>query len=150
MSPPAKKKAKPKGKKAPPKKPAGPKPSKTKKVVKLATPEEKPKKVAPKTKKVAEKKVAEKKEEPAKLPKAKPAELGPPPEAVIATRHIDSMEERAGRGFSFGELSTAGVPLNVAKREGLSVDVRRRSVVAGNVEALKGWLKSAGAALGKK
>jgi ribosomal protein L13E len=145
MSPPAKKKAKPKGKKAPPKKPAGPKPSKTKKVVKLAAPEEKPKKVAPKTKKVAEKK-----EEPAKLPKAKPAELGPPPEAVIATRHIDSMEERAGRGFSFGELSTAGVPLNVAKREGLSVDVRRRSVVAGNVEALKGWLKSAGAALGKK
>ena len=37
---------------------------------------------------------------------------------------------------------TAGVPLNAAKREGVSLDIRRRSVVEGNVEALKGWFKS--------
>ena len=52
------------------------------------------------------------------------------------------MHERAARGFSFGELASAGVPLNAAKREGLSLDIRRRSVVEGNVEMLKGWFKS--------
>jgi ribosomal protein L13E len=62
--------------------------------------------------------------------------------ATIATMHIDSLHERSARGFSFGELASAGVPLNSAKREGLSLDIRRRSVVERNVEALKGWFKS--------
>lgn len=128
----SKKKVKPKAKKAPARKAPAPKVSKTKKAAKVAV-KEKPKKAAPKPKKEA----------PAKaVVKAEPLELGPPPGAIVASRHIDALEERAGRGFSFGELSTAGVPLNVARREGLSVDVRRRSVVAMNVEALKGWLKN--------
>jgi ribosomal protein L13E len=132
------KKAKPKAKKAATKKPPAPKVSKTKKAAKAVAVEEKPKKAAPKPKKPAEKKEA-----PAKVSvRAEQMELGPPPEATVASRHIDSMHERPARGFSFGELASAGVPLNAAKREGLSLDVRRRSVVEGNVEALKGWFKS--------
>jgi ribosomal protein L13E len=145
MSSSDKKKAKPKAKKAAVRKAPGPKVSKTKKPVKVAVEEEKPKKATPRPKKEAEKK-----EGPAKVVvKAEPVRLGPAPGAIVASRHIDSLQERAARGFSFGELSSAGVPLNVAKREGLSLDVRRRSVVAGNVEALKGWLKSPAPA-GKK
>jgi len=140
-----KKKVKPKGKKTSARKSPSPKVSKTKKAAMTAAEEEKPKRAAPKAKKVSEKKEA-----PPKVSvKAEPLELGPPPGAIVASRHGDSVEERAGRGFSFSELSTAGVPLNLAKREGLSVDVRRRSVAAANVEVLKGWLKGAAAASSK-
>ena len=104
---------------------------------------EKPKKVATKTKTV----VAERKEAPVKpvaktitkpITKPEPLKLGAPPMAVVATRHVDSdsLHERAARGFSFGELTSAGVPLNAAKSHDLSVDIRRRSVVPKNVETL--------------
>jgi len=137
MSAKDKKKAKPKGKKAPTRKAPAPKVQKAKTVAKAPV-EEKPKKAAPKPKKVAERKEA-----PAKVSvKAEPVVLGPPPGATVVSRHIDSLSERPGRGFSFGELASAGVPLNTARREGLSLDVRRRSVEGGNVEALKGWFKS--------
>jgi len=135
MSTSAKKKSKP-GKKAPAKKTK----AKVTKVKKVKAPAaEKPKKVAkPKVEK------AERKEAPQKqVVKAERVELGPAPRPVIAARHLDSMHERPGRGFSFAELASAGVEFNVARREGLSVDVRRRSAVEGNVEALKGWLKTA-------
>jgi ribosomal protein L13E len=142
----SKKKVKPKGKKAPARKKAGAKVSKTK-AVKPVAKKEKPKAVAkvekPKSPAPRAKKAIEKKEIPAKpIVKAEPVVLGPPPGATIASRHIDSLHERSARGFSFGELASAGVPLNAAKREGLSLDIRRRSVVEGNVEVLKGWFKS--------
>jgi ribosomal protein L13E len=151
MSASAKKKVKPKvkGKKVPARKKVGQKVKvKAKaKVVKVAPKKvEKPKSAPPKPKKVVEKK----KEAPAKVSvKAEPVVLGPTPEATILSRHIDSSHERLARGFSFGELASAGVPLNAAKREGLSLDIRRRSVVEGNVEALKGWFKSAAKAASK-
>jgi ribosomal protein L13E len=139
MSASKKKKAIPKGKKVPARKKAGPKVSKPKAVKAAVTPKEKPKSTTPRAKKVVE----EKKEAPPKVSvKAEPVVLGPPPGATIASRHIDSLHERSARGFSFGELASAGVPLNAAKREGVSLDIRRRSVVEGNVEALKGWFKS--------
>jgi ribosomal protein L13E len=146
MSKSAKKKAKPRKAIAPKKTKA--KVTRPKKVEKVTrAKEEKPKKAAPKTKTVAEKK-----EPPAKpvaktiskpIAKPEPLRLGPPPMAIVATRHVDSdsLHERAARGFSFGELSSAGVPLNAAKDHDLSVDVRRRSVVDKNVEMLKGWLE---------
>jgi len=149
MSKSAKKKAKPR-KATAPKKPKA-KVTRPKKVGKVARSKvEKPKKVALKTKTV----VAEKKETPVKpvaktitkpIAKPEPLKLGPPPEAIVATRHVDSdsLHERAARGFSFGELSSAGVPLNAAKSHDLSVDIRRRSVVDKNVEKLKGWLQPA-------
>jgi ribosomal protein L13E len=150
MSTSDKKKAKP-GKKAPARKTKA-KVTKTKKVAKPAAVVVKPKKIekVEKVAKVAKPKKVEKKEAPAKVAvKVERVELGPAPAAVVSARHIDSSQERPGRGFSFGELASAGVPLNAAKREGLSVDVRRRSVLEGNVAALKGWFKSPKAAPAK-
>lgn len=139
MSTSAKKKSKP-GKKAPAKKTKA-KVTKVKKAAR-APPAEKPKKVAkPKVEKVEK---VEKKEAPQKpVVKTEHLELGPAPSPVVAARHLDSMHERPGRGFSLAELTSSGVEFNLARREGLSVDVRRRSVVEGNVEALKQWLKTA-------
>lgn len=148
-------KKKSKAKKAPAKGKVKPKVAPAKKAAKpVVAKEDRPKKVAAK-----ERKPEEKREVQAK-PVAKEArmELGPPPVAMVAVRHIDSMHERRARGFSFGELASAGVPLEAARREGLLLDLRRRSVVGGNVEMLKGWLKSpkaewkqgAGAAAAKK
>lgn len=136
MSTSAKKKSKP-GKKAPAKKTKA-KVTKVKKAAR-APPAEKPKKVAkPKVEKVEKKEVPQK-----PVVKTEHLELGPAPSAVVAARHLDSMHERPGRGFSLAELTSSGVEFNLARREGLSVDVRRRSVVEGNVEALKQWLKTA-------
>jgi ribosomal protein L13E len=133
MSASNKKKGKPKAASAKVKSKA--KVSKTKRAEKKA-PVAKPKRTAPKPKRAEEKKVA-----PKAMVRAEPVKMGPAPVAVVAARHIDSLRERAARGFSFGELSSAGIPLEAAKRQDLSVDVRRRSVVDQNVEALKSWFK---------
>ncbi len=115
--------------------------TKPKKVEKKASPpKEKPKKAAPKAKKVVKKEAPP----PKAVVKAEPVKLGPPPMAMVTTRRADAgaPHERSARGFSFGELASAGVPLSTAKRQDLSIDLRRRSVVDKNVEMLKGWLKS--------
>ncbi len=115
--------------------------TKTKKVAKEApAEEEKPKKAASRVKKAEEKKEA-----PTKAAvKVERVKLGPPPHATVAVRDTDSGSpyERAARGFSFGELESAGVPVNGARRGDLSLDIRRRSVVEANVEMLKRWFKS--------
>jgi ribosomal protein L13E len=108
--------------------------------------EEKLKKAAPKPKQTEERKEAP----PKTTEKPQPVKLGPPPTAMVVVRHVDSLHERAARGFSFGELSSAGIPLNAAKRQDLSVDLRRRSVVEQNVEALRGWFKHPGHASAPK
>jgi ribosomal protein L13E len=69
--------------------------------------------------------------------------FGPAPKAVVSARHLDSPRERPARGFSLGELSSSGVSRGVAAHEMVMVDMRRRSVVDQNVEALKAWLKAA-------
>ena len=87
-----------------------------------------------------EKPKSEKKETPPKTAvKREAVNLGTPPTSMIGSRHLDSMHERPGRGFSFGELSSAGVPRDAAARARLSVDIRRRSVIESNVDALKSW-----------
>jgi len=141
MSASTKKKAKPSKTKA------KAKVTKTKKVAKAAPAEEvKAKKVAPKAKKVEEKK-----ERPAKpVTKVARTKLGEPPTAIVSTRHVDLMHARLARGFSFGELESAGIPLNAARREDVSLDIRRRSVVDGNVQMLKGWFKSSPSAAPKE
>ncbi len=49
---------------------------------------------------------------------------------------------REGRGFSIGELKEAGLTLERAKRLGLRIDKRRRSVHSWNVKVLKELVKS--------
>jgi len=94
---------------------------------------DKSKKVAPKPKKPSEQ------ESPRPVGKQEVLNLGPPPTAKVEARHIDSLQERAGRGFSFGELASASISLVSAKRHGLALDIRRRSIVERNVESLKSW-----------
>lgn len=131
-------KAKPKAKKAAAgKTKAKPKVAKTKKPAKARAKAKK----APKAPKEA--KPSAPAPAPAKVERKEPVALGPAPSPVVSARHVDSMHDRPGRGFSFGELDSAGVSVVTAKREGLSMDIRRRSVVEGNVQALKEWLSGA-------
>jgi ribosomal protein L13E len=99
-------------------------------------------KPAAKKKKIAHKAHA-KAEEEVKVESAPVVETEPSPQAVVMARHEYSSQERRGKGFSFGELSAAGLTLIVAKSLSVPVDIRRRSVLEGNVGALKGWYKPA-------
>ena len=49
---------------------------------------------------------------------------------------------RRGRGFSLAELREAGLTLSDARRLGIPVDRRRRSVHGHNVEILKSLVSS--------
>ena len=64
---------------------------------------------------------------------------GKAPEAVVSTRHGSGVITRLGRGFSMGELSSAGLSPRLASQWGLRTDHRRRTVIQGNVASLKGW-----------
>jgi ribosomal protein L13E len=77
----------------------------------------------------------------------KPDALGRPsspiPGPTVESRHEHEMISRDAKGYSFGELSGAGVPLRVASRWGVPVDIRRRSVLGANITALKAWFGTA-------
>ncbi len=78
-------------------------------------------------------------------PAAKPAKEGPKrpsgrvPMAMVSSRHGTDTVTRLGRGFSFGELAGAGLAPRLASKWGVSVDLRRRSVLEHNVSSLKSW-----------
>lgn len=93
-------------------------------------------------------KTGKKKSEPKAVPRApKEAPKRPEarvPEATVLTRHGIGMITRKGKGFSMGELSGAGLRRGMATEWGVAVDVRRRSVLDGNVESLKKWRSHSG------
>ncbi|MDG7007995.1 MAG: ribosomal protein L13e [Nitrososphaerota archaeon] len=64
------------------------------------------------------------------------------PLAMVTARHGTGTITRAGRGFSLGELSGGGLTRPLAARWGVKVDQKRRSVLEGNVAALKTWHSS--------
>jgi len=64
---------------------------------------------------------------------------GKPPEAVVVARHETGVVTREGRGFSMGELAEVGLAPRLASGWGLRLDVRRRSVLQGNVTSLRQW-----------
>ncbi|HZW85073.1 MAG TPA: ribosomal protein L13e [Nitrososphaerales archaeon] len=68
---------------------------------------------------------------------------GRTPFAVVLARHGGDMVSRQGRGFSGGEVMSAGLEFQRASDWGLLVDRRRRSVLQDNVDALKTWASSA-------
>jgi len=88
----------------------------------------------PATRKPTEKTV--KKEPKPKI--GKPAD--PAPTAKISTWELEG-KLRSGRGFSMQELKEANIPLGMAKKLGLYVDIRRSTKREENVSTLKSWLK---------
>jgi ribosomal protein L13E len=64
---------------------------------------------------------------------------GKAPEAMVSSRRGVEMVTRLGRGFSYGELSGAGLSPRLASQWGARVDSRRRSVLDDNVGALRKW-----------
>ena len=52
-----------------------------------------------------------------------------------------SAKPRRGRGFSREETSQAGITIDDARKMGLIVDLRRKSVYPENIEALKQYMK---------
>jgi len=67
--------------------------------------------------------------------------LGPSPRPTVNSRHGFSMHEREARGYSFGELESAGIGRGDVRRLSIPVDIRRRTALEHNVERLKGWFK---------
>ena len=67
------------------------------------------------------------------------AEQEPAPAPFVLARHEYEMIERVARGYSRGELESAGMTFIVAKKAGVPLDPKRRSVLESNVSMLKGW-----------
>lgn len=64
---------------------------------------------------------------------------GSPPFALAEVRHGGRMMQRRVRGYSLGEVIGADLNLRLARKWGLMVDVRRKSLLEGNVALLKKW-----------
>lgn len=71
----------------------------------------------------------------------KPA--APAPRAFVSTRHGGEIISRNGRGFSDGEVEAAKIPLPLLADWKVPIDMRRRSVLEANIDALKGWFAAA-------
>src|SRR2546427_5651243 len=91
-----------------------------------------------------EKEPTPKREEEKQKPKTRvemgPPPKGPPPIAMVNTRHAGGMIERAARGFSLGELSASALSFERAKKWRVPLDIRRRTALDGNVTRLTRWL----------
>lgn len=64
---------------------------------------------------------------------------GAAPTAMVDARHGDLGVHREAGGFSAGEIEAAGIRVSAARKWGVRVDDRRRTVLEGNVSSLKKW-----------
>jgi ribosomal protein L13E len=64
---------------------------------------------------------------------------GRAPFASVMSRHGTEMVTRRGKGFSFGEIEGASLPLRLVGVWRVPLDSRRRSVLEDNVTVLKKW-----------
>ncbi len=64
---------------------------------------------------------------------------GSTPFASVRSRHGSVMIARRGKGFSFGELAGASLPIRLAGPWKVPLDSRRRSVLEENVVLLRKW-----------
>ena len=64
---------------------------------------------------------------------------GRAPFASVMSRHGTAMIARRGKGFSFGEIEGASLPLRVVGAWRVPLDSRRRSVLEENVAVLRKW-----------
>jgi len=63
------------------------------------------------------------------------------PSPIVYKPGTGGLRTRKGRGFSLGELREAGLDPNTARKLGIYVDRRRKSIHKENVEALKKYLE---------
>ncbi len=69
-----------------------------------------------------------------------------PPVAIVKKPRLRKLGPvdpgtRRGRGFSLGELKEAGLTPQLARKLGIYVDKRRKTVHPWNVEALKDYIR---------
>jgi len=68
----------------------------------------------------------------------RPAGVVPIP--TVDVRHGTGMTQRNARGYSMGEVAQAGLSISQARRWGIPVDDRRRSVLGENASRVKKWI----------
>ncbi len=79
-------------------------------------------------------------EKPKRLKKPKARVTIPPTHAIVRIFSSGVSKMRHGRGFSAGELDSVGLTISKARKLGLFADLRRKTVVEDNVQALRGAL----------
>jgi large subunit ribosomal protein L13e len=61
---------------------------------------------------------------------------------IVYKPGTDKRMVRIGRGFSIGELKEVGLNVKKARKLGLYIDERRRSIHKENIEILKEFIKN--------
>jgi len=64
------------------------------------------------------------------------------PNPIVKRKHLDVLKVRVGRGFSINELKEVNLSIREARKMGLYIDERRKSMHSENVEVLRNYLSN--------